>query len=185
MSNLFVLKYFILNLISYSCFRCLVSKLFDVCPRSTMADMDLREEVRVAWGTGIAGFVAESGEPVNIPDAYQVSYQTCTQRKQNSSLLEWILKRGWVKKNSISVCDISWTLSVDELQGRSQLSWLFPWNIELIDWYKGKSLKSVESLSNEEKKENMFEWWSLERHQWELFIGWWDERTRREIKLQI
>lgn len=30
-------------------------------------------EVRVEWGTGIAGHVAESGEPVNIPDAYQVS----------------------------------------------------------------------------------------------------------------
>lgn len=38
-----------------------------------MAEMDLREEVRVAWGTGIAGYVAESGEPVNIPDAYQAS----------------------------------------------------------------------------------------------------------------
>jgi hypothetical protein len=40
-----------------------------------MAEMDLREEVRVAWGTGIAGYVAESGEPVNIPDAYQVKLQ--------------------------------------------------------------------------------------------------------------
>lgn len=29
------------------------------------------EEVRVEWGSGIAGHVAESGEPVNIPDAYQ------------------------------------------------------------------------------------------------------------------
>lgn len=61
----------------YFFFRCLVSKLFDVCPRSTLAstvaEMDLRGEVRVAWGTGIAGFVAESGEPVNIPDAYQVT----------------------------------------------------------------------------------------------------------------
>lgn len=55
-------------------FRCLVSKLFDVCPRSTVAEMELREEVRVAWGTGIAGHVAESGEPVNIPDAYQVTF---------------------------------------------------------------------------------------------------------------
>lgn len=35
--------------------------------------MEQQEEVRVAWGTGIAGHVAESGEPVNIPDAYQVS----------------------------------------------------------------------------------------------------------------
>lgn len=54
-------------------FRCLVSKLFDVCPRSTVEEMEQQEEVRVAWGTGIAGHVAESGEPVNIPDAYQVS----------------------------------------------------------------------------------------------------------------
>lgn len=34
--------------------------------------MEQQEEVRVAWGTGIAGHVADSGEPVNIPDAYQV-----------------------------------------------------------------------------------------------------------------
>lgn len=54
-------------------FRCLVSKLFDVCPRSTVEEMEQQEEVRVAWGSGIAGHVAESGEPVNIPDAYQVS----------------------------------------------------------------------------------------------------------------
>lgn len=37
--------------------------------------MEQQDEVRVAWGTGIAGHVAESGEPVNIPDAYQVSIQ--------------------------------------------------------------------------------------------------------------
>lgn len=66
---MFVISFFSLFLSH----RCLVSKLFDVCPRSTMAEMDLREEVRVAWGTGIAGYVAESGEPVNIPDAYQVN----------------------------------------------------------------------------------------------------------------
>lgn len=55
------------------CFaRCLVSKLFDVCPRSTLEEMEKQEEVRVAWGTGIAGHVAESGEPVNISDAYAV-----------------------------------------------------------------------------------------------------------------
>lgn len=35
--------------------------------------MDMQEEVRVTWGTGIAGYVAESGEPVNIPDAYEVN----------------------------------------------------------------------------------------------------------------
>lgn len=59
---------------NFACiFRCLVSKLFDVCPRSTLEEMENQDEVRVAWGTGIAGHVAESGEPVNIPDAYQVN----------------------------------------------------------------------------------------------------------------
>lgn len=58
-----------------SSFRCLVSKLFDVCPRSTLEEMEQQDEVRVAWGSGIAGYVAESGEPVNIPDAYQVGTQ--------------------------------------------------------------------------------------------------------------
>ncbi|XP_037960082.1 dual 3',5'-cyclic-AMP and -GMP phosphodiesterase 11 isoform X2 [Teleopsis dalmanni] len=57
--------------------KCLVSKLFDVCPRSTVEEMEQQEEVRVAWGTGIAGHVAESGEPVNIPDAYQDKRFNC------------------------------------------------------------------------------------------------------------
>ncbi|XP_046405591.1 dual 3',5'-cyclic-AMP and -GMP phosphodiesterase 11 isoform X2 [Ischnura elegans] len=51
--------------------RVLVSKLFDVCSRSTLQEMEKREEIRIPWGTGIVGFVAESGEPVNIPDAYK------------------------------------------------------------------------------------------------------------------
>ncbi|XP_055635245.1 dual 3',5'-cyclic-AMP and -GMP phosphodiesterase 11-like isoform X2 [Toxorhynchites rutilus septentrionalis] len=51
--------------------KCLVSKLFDVCSSSTLEEMEQQDEVRVAWGMGIAGHVAESGEPVNIPDAYQ------------------------------------------------------------------------------------------------------------------
>ena len=50
-----------------------MSKLFDVCSNSTLEEMEQQDEVKVAWGTGIAGHVAESGEPVNIPDAYQVS----------------------------------------------------------------------------------------------------------------
>ncbi|XP_060523064.1 dual 3',5'-cyclic-AMP and -GMP phosphodiesterase 11 isoform X4 [Cylas formicarius] len=50
--------------------RCLVSKLFDVCSRSTLMEMEKKDEIRVPWGTGIVGYVAESGEPVNIPDAY-------------------------------------------------------------------------------------------------------------------
>ncbi|XP_026472829.1 dual 3',5'-cyclic-AMP and -GMP phosphodiesterase 11 [Ctenocephalides felis] len=51
--------------------KCLVSKLFDVCSRSTLPEMEKHEEIRVEWGTGIIGHVAESGEPVNIPDAYK------------------------------------------------------------------------------------------------------------------
>lgn len=51
--------------------RCLVSKLFDVCPRSTLSEIERKEEIKVPWGTGIVGYVAESGEPVNIPDAYK------------------------------------------------------------------------------------------------------------------
>ncbi|XP_030759716.1 dual 3',5'-cyclic-AMP and -GMP phosphodiesterase 11 isoform X1 [Sitophilus oryzae] len=51
--------------------RCLVSKLFDVCSRSTLMEMEKKDEIRIPWGTGIVGYVAESGEPVNIPDAYQ------------------------------------------------------------------------------------------------------------------
>lgn len=53
--------------------RYLVSKLFDVCSKSTLQEMEKKEEIRIPWGTGIVGFVAESGEPVNIPDAYKVS----------------------------------------------------------------------------------------------------------------
>lgn len=48
-----------------------------------MEEMDLREEVRVAWGTGIAGYVAESGESLNIPDAYQVKFAISFLRCQN------------------------------------------------------------------------------------------------------
>ncbi|XP_023290420.1 dual 3',5'-cyclic-AMP and -GMP phosphodiesterase 11 isoform X2 [Orussus abietinus] len=53
--------------------RCLVSKLFDVCSRSTLLEMEKKEEIKIPWGTGIVGYVAESGEPVNIPDAYKDS----------------------------------------------------------------------------------------------------------------
>lgn len=52
--------------------RCLVSKLFDVCSQSTLKEMEKKEEIRIPWGTGIVGYVAQSGEPVNIPDAYKV-----------------------------------------------------------------------------------------------------------------
>ncbi|GAB6024627.1 hypothetical protein CHUAL_009771 [Chamberlinius hualienensis] len=48
----------------------LASSLFDVSCDSTIQQMQMMEEVRVPWGSGIAGYVAESGEVVNIPDAY-------------------------------------------------------------------------------------------------------------------
>lgn len=51
--------------------RLLVSKLFDVCSKSTLLEMEKREEIRIPWGTGIVGYVAESGESVNIPNAYE------------------------------------------------------------------------------------------------------------------
>ncbi|KAK0093139.1 hypothetical protein PV326_014227 [Microctonus aethiopoides] len=53
--------------------RCLVSKLFDVCSRSTLIEMEKKDEITISWGTGIVGYVAKSGEPVNIPDAYKDS----------------------------------------------------------------------------------------------------------------
>lgn len=52
--------------------KCLVSKLFDVCSRSTLQEMEKKKEIHIPWGTGIVGHVAKSGEPVNIPDAYKV-----------------------------------------------------------------------------------------------------------------
>ncbi|VVC90390.1 unnamed protein product [Leptidea sinapis] len=41
--------------------RCLVSKLFDVCSKSTPEQMEQLEEIRIPWGSGIVGYVAESG----------------------------------------------------------------------------------------------------------------------------
>lgn len=38
--------------------------------------MEKKKEIRIPWGTGIVGYVAESGESVNIPDAYKVSIGT-------------------------------------------------------------------------------------------------------------
>lgn len=54
--------------------KSLVSKLFDVSSDSTYEEIcDRDEEIRVPWGTGIIGYVAETGEVVNIPDAYQLT----------------------------------------------------------------------------------------------------------------
>jgi dual 3',5'-cyclic-AMP and -GMP phosphodiesterase 11 len=54
--------------------KVLVSSLFDVTIHSSLQDCkEKSEEIRVAWGTGIIGYVAKTGVAVNIPDAYEVS----------------------------------------------------------------------------------------------------------------
>ncbi|KAH9413579.1 cGMP-specific 3',5'-cyclic phosphodiesterase [Dermatophagoides pteronyssinus] len=58
--------------------RYLVSQLFDVCGQSTIEQVSKNEEIIIPWGTGIVGHVAETGEPVNIPDCYQDSRFTDT-----------------------------------------------------------------------------------------------------------
>ena len=54
--------------------RHLVSRLFDVTADSTLAESLVPEEkqIKVPFGTGIAGHVAETKETINIGDAYQV-----------------------------------------------------------------------------------------------------------------
>ncbi|GFR65902.1 phosphodiesterase [Elysia marginata] len=52
----------------------LASKLFDVTSDSEFESVcDREDEIRIPLGTGIAGYVAKTGEVVNIPDAYEVS----------------------------------------------------------------------------------------------------------------
>lgn len=53
--------------------RCLVSQLFDVSSDSTLQQMKEKEEIRLPWGKGILGYVAEKGESVNIEDCYRDS----------------------------------------------------------------------------------------------------------------
>lgn len=38
-----------------------------------MEQMANKEEITIPWGTGIVGYVADSGEAVNIPDCYKDS----------------------------------------------------------------------------------------------------------------
>ncbi|XP_064594905.1 dual 3',5'-cyclic-AMP and -GMP phosphodiesterase 11-like isoform X2 [Liolophura sinensis] len=50
----------------------LVSKLFDIHSESTFEEtVKNTQEIRIPWGTGIIGYVAKTGEGVNIPDAYE------------------------------------------------------------------------------------------------------------------
>ncbi|KAG5852601.1 hypothetical protein ANANG_G00064270 [Anguilla anguilla] len=52
--------------------KTLVSKFFDVHAGTTvLPSFNNSDEVQVPWGKGIIGYVAEHGETVNIPDAYQ------------------------------------------------------------------------------------------------------------------
>ncbi|XP_031748768.1 dual 3',5'-cyclic-AMP and -GMP phosphodiesterase 11A isoform X2 [Xenopus tropicalis] len=54
--------------------KSLVSKFFDVHAGTTLlpsCSTENSNEVQVPWGKGIIGYVAEHGETVNIPDAYQ------------------------------------------------------------------------------------------------------------------
>ncbi|XP_053393300.1 dual 3',5'-cyclic-AMP and -GMP phosphodiesterase 11-like isoform X3 [Mercenaria mercenaria] len=50
----------------------LVAKLFDVNGETSLEEIsNAKEEIRVSWGTGIIGYVAKTGEVLNIPDAYK------------------------------------------------------------------------------------------------------------------
>ncbi|MBN3282435.1 PDE11 phosphodiesterase, partial [Polyodon spathula] len=54
--------------------RTLVSKFFDVHSGTIVlpsSSMENAKEVQVPWGKGIIGYVAEHGETVNIPNAYE------------------------------------------------------------------------------------------------------------------
>lgn len=54
--------------------RSLVSELFDVHPIRLRTTTDQNGfEIRVPWGKGIVGYAAETGQTVNIQDAYAVS----------------------------------------------------------------------------------------------------------------
>ena len=64
--------------------HCLVSSLFDVNSQSTLADMEKKEEIRIPFGVGIVGYVAETGSTLNIPDAYQV--------RQKKNLIYFFIK---------------------------------------------------------------------------------------------
>ena len=57
--------------------RFLVSKLFDVTEDSKLKDMYAHKPIRIPYGKGIVGYVAETGKTVNIADAYQVFQLLC------------------------------------------------------------------------------------------------------------
>ncbi|GAB1599790.1 dual 3',5'-cyclic-AMP and -GMP phosphodiesterase 11-like isoform X2 [Argonauta hians] len=64
--SLFLVQY------NYAGEKMLVSKLFDVSSSTSYeACLKNMEEIHIEWGTGIIGYVAKTGEPLNIPDAYK------------------------------------------------------------------------------------------------------------------
>lgn len=57
--------------------RYLVAKLFDVRQDTELEEAVQRaknEEIKIPFGVGIAGYVAQTKEIINIKDAYKVSY---------------------------------------------------------------------------------------------------------------
>ena len=50
----------------------LQSNLFDVSSNSTVEEIS-KNEIRIPWGVGIVGYVAETGESCNVYDCYQDS----------------------------------------------------------------------------------------------------------------
>ena len=63
----------------------LVSRLFDVTVDSSMEDA-LHEDsdaIKIPFGKGIAGHVAEAKEPINIPDAYNVCFTVAPVKYSN------------------------------------------------------------------------------------------------------
>lgn len=58
--------------------RYLVAKLFDVTQDTEFEEAVQRartEEIRIPFGVGIAGYVAQNKQIINIKDAYQVGFQ--------------------------------------------------------------------------------------------------------------
>jgi dual 3',5'-cyclic-AMP and -GMP phosphodiesterase 11 len=54
--------------------RYLAPKLFDVSADTTLQEVSENRgiSIKIPLGTGIIGYVAQTGEPQNIPDAYEV-----------------------------------------------------------------------------------------------------------------
>lgn len=69
--------------------RFLEAKLFDVSADTTLEEVcENREAIRIPWGTGIIGHVAQTGELLNIPDAYKVILSSALLWKLRNFLLE-------------------------------------------------------------------------------------------------